>query len=72
MEDDLRTSDHRYSLDVAMLYYAGHGVQSRARITYCQLITLGSRTRILLKRRAINAAEYIQAMADAGSRLISW
>jgi sulfatase modifying factor 1 len=70
MEDDLRT--FRSSIqpgDVAMLYYAGHGVQVEGENYLLPVDNAGIADQNSLKRRAINAAEYIQAMADAGSRL---
>ncbi len=70
MEDDLRT--FRASIqpgDVAMLYYAGHGVQVDGENYLLPVDNAGITDQNSLKRRAINAAEYIQAMADAGSRL---
>jgi len=70
MEDDLRT--FRSSIqpgDVAMLYYAGHGVQVDGENYLLPVDNAGIADQNSLKRRAINAAEYIQAMADAGSLL---
>lgn len=70
MEEDLRT--FRTSIrpgDVAMLYYAGHGVQADGENFLLPVDNAGIMDQNSLKRRSINAAEYIQAMADAGSRL---
>lgn len=70
MEADLREFKESISKgDVALFFYAGHGVQVDG-VNYLLPVNNGNiQDSGALRRRAIDAQEYVTAMADAGAKL---
>lgn len=70
MDDDLKTFTSGLKTDdVAFLYYAGHGVQADGENYLLPVDNDGIRDTEQIKRRAKAANQYVQALADAGTRL---
>ncbi len=70
MESDLRS--FRQSInkgDVALFFYAGHGVQVDGQNYLLPVDNKGIANNSELKRRAIDAQDYVNAMADSGASL---
>ena len=68
MEGDLRS--FRQSInkgDVALFFYAGHGVQVDGKNYLLPVDNKGIADNSELKRRAIDAQDYVNAMADSGA-----
>lgn len=70
MEEDLRRFKHTIVKgDVALFFYAGHGVQVDGQNYLLPVDNGNIQESGELRRRAVNAEEYVVAMADGGARL---